>query len=100
MGRRLARLTGSARQARNHSALRGPAANRTPVAAVVVDARYSALFKLEHVGGPGWSAPWSACRSATEVHVVFAGSRRFAGEWTYRFLSAALADAASPVPQQ
>ncbi len=31
-----------------------------------------------------------------EVHVVFADSRRFAGEWTYRFLSSALVDASSP----
>jgi len=28
-----------------------------------------------------------------EVRMVFADSRRFAEEWTYRFLSSALADA-------
>jgi hypothetical protein len=27
-----------------------------------------------------------------EIPVVFADSRKFAGEWTYRFLAAALAD--------
>jgi hypothetical protein len=28
-----------------------------------------------------------------EVPIVFAGSRRFAEEWAYRFLAAAVADA-------
>jgi hypothetical protein len=28
-----------------------------------------------------------------EIQVVFADSRRFAEEWTYRFLAAALSDA-------
>jgi hypothetical protein len=32
--------------------------------------------------------------------VVFADTRRFAEEWTYRFLAAALADAASPALQE
>jgi hypothetical protein len=33
-----------------------------------------------------------------EVHLVFADSRRFAEEWTYRFLTTALADASDPSP--
>jgi hypothetical protein len=31
-----------------------------------------------------------------EVHLVFADSRRFAEEWTYRFLATALTDATDP----
>jgi hypothetical protein len=31
-----------------------------------------------------------------EVRVEFPDSRRFAEEWTYRFLSSALADASEP----
>ncbi|HEX9713804.1 MAG TPA: ERCC4 domain-containing protein [Actinomycetota bacterium] len=65
-----------------------------PAAAVVVEARYSALFKLTHVSG-GWLADVLARLQVRypEVGVVFADSRRFAEEWTYRFLAAALADA-------
>ena len=33
-----------------------------------------------------------------EVPVVFADSRRFAEEWTYRFLAAALAEAPPETP--
>jgi hypothetical protein len=33
-----------------------------------------------------------------EVHLVFADSRRFAEEWTYRFLTTALAHASDPSP--
>jgi hypothetical protein len=33
-----------------------------------------------------------------DVHLVFADSRRFAEEWTYRFLTTALADAPDPNP--
>jgi hypothetical protein len=32
----------------------------------------------------------------SEVHLVFADSRRFAEEWSYRLLSTALADATGP----
>lgn len=63
-------------------------------AAVVVEGRYSALFKLEHVPG-AWLADVLARLQVRypEVQVVFADSRKFAEEWTYRFLAAALADA-------
>ncbi len=65
-----------------------------PVAAVVVEGRYSALFKLEHVAG-AWLADSLARRQVRypEIGVVFADSRKFAEEWTYRFLASALGDA-------
>ena len=68
-----------------------------PLAAVVVEGRYSALYKLEHVNG-SWLADQLARLEVRypEVHLVFADSRRFAEEWTYRFLSTALADATGP----
>jgi hypothetical protein len=68
-----------------------------PVAAVVVEGRYPGLFKLEHVAG-AWLADVLARLQVRypEVQVVFADSRRFAEEWTYRFLAAALGDATGP----
>lgn len=67
------------------------------LAAVVVEGRYSGLYRLEHVNG-SWLADQLARLEVRypEVRVVFADSRRFAEEWTYRFLSSALADATSP----
>ena len=55
--------------------------------------RYSGLFKLEHVSG-AWLGDMLARLQVRypEVQVVFADSRKFAEEWTYRFLAAALAD--------
>jgi hypothetical protein len=69
------------------------------LAAVVVEARYSALHKLEHVNG-NWLADQLARLEVRypEVHLVFADSRRFAEDWTYRFLTTALADATDPGP--
>ena len=65
-----------------------------PLAAVVVEARYSALFKLEHVNG-NWLADQLSRLAVRypEVRVVFADSRPFAEDWTYRFLAAAIGDA-------
>jgi len=65
-----------------------------PSAAVIVEGRYSALFKLEHVSG-AWLADMVARLQLRypEVPMVFADSRKFAEEWTYRFLAAALAEA-------
>jgi ERCC4-type nuclease len=70
-----------------------------PLAAVVVEGHYSALYKLEHVNG-SWLADQLARLEVRypEVHLVFADSRRFAEEWTYRFLTTALADASDPSP--
>ncbi len=70
-----------------------------PVAAVVVEARYSALHKLEHVNG-SWLADQLARLEVRypEIHLVFADSRRFTEDWTYRFLPTALADTSEPNP--
>lgn len=64
-----------------------------PLAAVVIEARYSALYKLEHVDG-SWLADQLARLEVRypEVHLVFADSRRYAEDWTYRFLTTALTD--------
>lgn len=61
--------------------------------AVVVEGDYPDLFRTQ----PGRS-PWLADMLARlsvrypEVPVVFAGSRKFAEEWAYRFLGAAVGD--------
>jgi ERCC4-type nuclease len=70
-----------------------------PRAAVVVEARYSALFGLDHVPA-AWIADVLARLQVRypEIHVVFADSRKFAEEWTYRFLAAALAEATDRTP--
>ena len=63
-----------------------------PNAAVVVEDRYSAVFKLDHVR-PAVVADGlgeAAARFPT-VPIVFAETRPLAQEWTYRFLGAALA---------
>lgn len=63
-----------------------------PNAAVVVEDRYSAVFKLEHVRptivaeGLG-----EAAARFPSVPIVFAETRPLAQEWAYRFLGAALA---------
>jgi hypothetical protein len=64
-----------------------------PRAAVVVEDRYSTLFKLEHVT-PGRVAEALAEAQARfpGVPVFFAETRTLAQEWTYRFLGAALAE--------
>jgi hypothetical protein len=61
-------------------------------AAVVVEERYGALFKLEHVS-PGFVADLLGAVQARypQVPVVFCDSRSLAEEWTFRFLGAALA---------
>src|SRR6266540_2395662 len=84
-----------------------------PLAAVVVEGQYPGLFASEHVSG-AWLADILGRLEVRypEVQVVFADSRRFAErvwrtwpppcrcswkarvEWAYRFLAAALADAA------
>ena len=61
-----------------------------------IEARYSALHKLDHVDGD-WLADQLARLQARyrEVQLVFADSRRYAEDWTYRYLTTALADAAA-----
>ena len=65
-----------------------------PHAAVVVDGRYQDALAAGHVR-PGFVADLLA-RVAVRypsVPVAFAGSRKLAEEWTYRFLAAAYAEA-------
>jgi ERCC4-type nuclease len=62
-----------------------------PASAVVVEGRYSDLFKVERVQ-PGWLPEVLARLQVRypDVPIVFADTRPFAEEWTYRFLGAAL----------
>jgi hypothetical protein len=68
--------------------------------AVVVEDRYSKLFKIERTD-PGWVADLLArvqVRYPT-VPIVFCETRALAEEWTFRFLGAALAGALdNPLP--
>lgn len=68
------------------------ALSSVPHAAVVVEHRWSALFKLEHVQG-GWLADVLARLAARypTVPIMFCETRPLAEDWTYRFLGAALA---------
>jgi ERCC4-type nuclease len=63
------------------------------LAAVVVEGRYPKLFDLPRVKD-GWLPDVFARLQIRyrEIPIVFADSRRFAEEWTYRFLATALAD--------
>ena len=63
-----------------------------PRAAVVVEDRYSSLFKLEHTK-PGFVTEMLAALSVRypTVPIHFCETRPLAEEWTYRFLGAALA---------
>jgi hypothetical protein len=61
-----------------------------PTAAVVVEERYAALLKVEHVK-TSWLLEATAQLQVRypSVPIVFADSRKLAEEWTYRFLGAA-----------
>ncbi len=65
-------------------------------AAVVVEDRYAALFKLQHVA-PGFVAELLARVQVRypSVPIIFCDTRPLAEEWTFRFLGAALAHLAS-----
>ncbi len=65
-----------------------------PIGAVVVEGRYSDLFRTEHADA-GWLTDVLSRLQVRypEIQVVFADSRRFAEEWTYRFVASAAADA-------
>jgi ERCC4 domain len=62
-----------------------------PRAAVVVEDRYSQLFKLPHVNA-GWVADLLAAVEVRypTVPIVFCETRSLAEEWTFRYLGAAL----------
>jgi ERCC4-type nuclease len=66
-------------------------------AAIVVEEDYPDVFRTQ-AGRGSWLADVLGRLAVRypEVPVVFAGSRRFAGEWAYRFLGAAVADRAEP----
>lgn len=65
-----------------------------PLAAIVVEGRYSEIFRLQHVNA-SWIADVLSRLHARypEIQVTFADSRKFAEEWTYRFLASAASDA-------
>ena len=60
-------------------------------AALVVEERYGALFKVQHTS-PGWVADLLATVQVRypTVPIVFCDTRPLAEEWTFRFLGAAL----------
>lgn len=61
-------------------------------AAVVVEDRYAALFKLEHVASGFVPDLLGAVQVRyPQVPIVFCDTRPLAEEWTYRFLGAAMA---------
>ena len=70
-----------------------------PLAAIVIEARYSALFKLEHVDG-AWLADQLARLHIRypNIHLVWVDTRRHAEDWTHRFLTTALTDTTGPSP--
>jgi hypothetical protein len=63
-----------------------------PAAAVVVEGRYSDLFRLVHASG-AWLADMLVRLQLRypEIQVVFADARKCAEDWTYRFPVSALA---------
>ncbi|MDP2775086.1 MAG: histone-like nucleoid-structuring protein Lsr2 [Nocardioides sp.] len=62
-----------------------------PRAAVVVEDRYSAIFKLDHVRPAVVADGIAECQVAFPgVPIVFCETRKLAQEWTYRYLAAAL----------
>jgi hypothetical protein len=68
-----------------------------PLAAIVVEARYSALFNLVHVNG-NWLADQLTRLQIRypSIPIVFADTRRHGEDWTHRFLTTALTDATEP----
>lgn len=64
-----------------------------PLAAIVVEGRYPALFEAPKAP-EGWLPDMLARLTIRyrEVPIMFADSRKFAEEWTFRFLATALAD--------
>ncbi len=66
-----------------------------PRAAVVVEERYSAVFRLEHVRPAVVLEGLAECQVRwPQVPILFCETRKLAQEWTYRFLAAAWVAAA------
>ena len=85
----LADLAGSLTSGR--MAYRMGALAETPRAAVVVEERYSAVFKLDHVRPSLVADLVGECQVRWPmVPIVFAENRALAQEWAYRFLAAAV----------
>jgi len=64
-----------------------------PRAAVVVEDRYSRLFKLEHAPGARVAEALAEAQARfPAVPIVFCETRPLAQEWTYRWLGACLAE--------
>lgn len=85
----LADLTGSLTSGR--LAYRLAALAETPRAALVVEDRYSAVFKLDHVRPALVADQLGECQVRwPSVPIIFADTRPLAQEWTYRFLAAAV----------
>jgi hypothetical protein len=72
-----------------------------PAAAVAVEDRYSSLLRAEHVE-PGWLAELVARIQVRHpsVPIVFCEARKFAEEWTYRFLGTAYAELGIPIQDE
>ncbi len=65
-------------------------------AAVVVEDRYSAIFKLDHVRPAVVADGLAECQVRwPTVPIIFAETRKLAQEWTYRFLAAAAVGSAA-----
>lgn len=63
----------------------------TPRAALVVEERYSSVFKLGHVRPSLVADQLGECQVRwPQVPIIFAETRPLAQEWTYRFLAAAV----------
>ncbi len=68
---------------------------RLPRAAVVVEDRYSKVFALEHARPAVVADAIAECHARfPHIPIVFCETRALAQEWTYRFLAAALREAA------
>jgi hypothetical protein len=69
-----------------------------PRAAVVVEERYSSVFKLRHVRPAVVADGLAECQVRwPSVPIVFCETRKLAQEWTYRFLAASVRGVAEEV---
>lgn len=69
-----------------------------PRAAVVVEERYSSVFKLQHVRPAVVLDALAECQVRwPSVPIMFCETRKLAQEWTYRFLAASVSGAAEEV---
>ncbi len=70
-----------------------------PRAAVVVEDRYSGVFKLDRVRPAVVAEGIAECQARFPgVPIIFAETRKLAQEWTFRFLAASLREAALEGP--